>query len=69
MQKHQRYFHLIDDLSNKLLPYFIAVANGVIDKVVVTEGNEAVLRLDIQMKFSEFRRELSSGIHFHVRRN
>ncbi|XP_039134107.1 LOW QUALITY PROTEIN: glycine--tRNA ligase, chloroplastic/mitochondrial 2 [Dioscorea cayenensis subsp. rotundata] len=75
MQKHQRYFHLIDDSSNKLLPYFIAVANGVIDKVVVTKGNEAVLRaryedakfffsLDIQKKFSEFRRELS-GILFH----
>ncbi|KAH7657978.1 Glycine-tRNA synthetase heterodimeric protein [Dioscorea alata] len=64
MQKHQRYFHLIDDSSNKLLPYFIDVANGVIDKVVVTKGNEAVLRLDIQKKISEFRRELS-GILFH----
>ncbi|KAH7672874.1 Glycine-tRNA synthetase heterodimeric protein [Dioscorea alata] len=75
LEKHQRYFHLIDDSSNKLLPYCIAVANGVIDKVVVTKGNEAVpraryedakffYRLDIQRKFSEFRRELS-GIHFY----
>ncbi|KAJ0968595.1 hypothetical protein J5N97_025512 [Dioscorea zingiberensis] len=75
MQKHQKYFHLTEESSNKLLPYFIAVANGAIDKAVVTKGNEAVLRaryedakffykLDIQKKFSEFRGELS-GILFH----
>ncbi|KAI3444802.1 hypothetical protein Pfo_001467 [Paulownia fortunei] len=74
MQKHQKYF-AITDQDGKLLPYFIAVANGAINEMVVRKGNEAVLRaryedakffyeLDTSKRFSEFRNQLK-GILFH----
>ncbi|KAF3445590.1 hypothetical protein FNV43_RR10766 [Rhamnella rubrinervis] len=74
MQKHQKYFALSDE-NGRLLPYFIAVANGAIDEKVVKRGNEAVLRaryedakffyeLDTAKRFSEFRSQLK-GILFH----
>ncbi|KAI4372677.1 hypothetical protein MLD38_010878 [Melastoma candidum] len=74
MQKHQKYFAITDD-NGKLLPYFIAVGNGIINEVVVREGNEAVLRaryedakffyeVDARKKLSEFRSQLK-GILFH----
>ncbi|OAY49428.1 glycine--tRNA ligase, chloroplastic/mitochondrial 2 [Manihot esculenta] len=74
MQKHQKYFAVVDD-SGKLLPYFIAVANGAINERVVRKGNEAVLRaryedakffyeMDTRKKLSEFRNQLK-GILFH----
>ncbi|CAO2824626.1 unnamed protein product [Amaranthus hypochondriacus] len=73
MQKHQKYFGIADN-SGRLLPYFIAVANGDIDVGVVRKGNEAVLRAryedakffyetDTRKKFSEFRGQLN-GILF-----
>ncbi|KAL6494135.1 Glycine--tRNA ligase, chloroplastic/mitochondrial 2 [Orobanche gracilis] len=43
MQKHQKYF-AVTDQDGKLLPFFIAVANGAINEMVVRKGNEAVLR-------------------------
>ena len=42
MQEHQRYFPL-GDAEGKLLPYFVAVSNGVNTRTVVT-GNERVLK-------------------------
>ncbi|KAK4476449.1 hypothetical protein RD792_015602 [Penstemon davidsonii] len=74
MQKHQKYF-AITDADGKLLPYFIAVANGAINETVVRKGNEAVLRaryedakffyeLDTSKRYSEFRSQLK-GILFH----
>ncbi|KAL8500437.1 hypothetical protein ACS0TY_020147 [Phlomoides rotata] len=74
MQKHQKYF-AITDPDGKLLPHFIAVANGAINEMVVRKGNEAVLRaryedakffyeLDTSKRFSEFRHQLK-GILFH----
>ncbi|KAK4782824.1 hypothetical protein SAY86_007198 [Trapa natans] len=74
MQKHQKYF-AVTDTNGKLLPYFIAVANGEINEAVVRNGNEAVLRaryedakffyeMDTRKKFSEFRTQLN-GILFH----
>ncbi|KAL3815004.1 hypothetical protein ACJIZ3_016272 [Penstemon smallii] len=74
MQKHQKYF-AITDADGKLLPYFIAVANGAINETVVRKGNEAVLRaryedakffyeLDTSKRYSEFRNQLK-GILFH----
>ncbi len=45
MKKHQRYFAVVDDESETLLPYFVTVRNG--DEYsldVVREGNEDVLR-------------------------
>ncbi|KAK6162658.1 hypothetical protein DH2020_002499 [Rehmannia glutinosa] len=74
MQKHQKYF-AVTDQDGKLLPYFIAVANGAINEMVVRKGNEAVLRaryedakffyeLDTSKRFSEFRNQLK-GILFH----
>ncbi|URD90924.1 Glycyl-tRNA synthetase alpha subunit [Musa troglodytarum] len=75
MQKHQKYFPLINKHSGNLMPFFIAVANGIINEQVVQKGNEAVLRaryedakffykMDTRKKFSEFR-GLLSGILFH----
>ncbi|KAK1274219.1 hypothetical protein QJS04_geneDACA012516 [Acorus gramineus] len=75
MQKHQKYFPVIEKSSGKLLPFFIAVANGIINETVVIKGNEAVLRaryedakffykMDTRKKFSEFRSQLN-GILFH----
>ncbi|KAF6152973.1 hypothetical protein GIB67_021578, partial [Kingdonia uniflora] len=74
MQKHQKYFPITDD-NGTLLPYFIAVANGPINELVVRKGNEAVLRaryedakffyeMDTRTRFSEFRGKLK-GILFH----
>ncbi|XP_017226569.1 glycine--tRNA ligase, chloroplastic/mitochondrial 2 isoform X1 [Daucus carota subsp. sativus] len=74
MQKHQKYFALTD-AHGKLLPYFISVANGTINKKVVQKGNESVLRaryedakffyeLDTGKKFTDFRDQLK-GILFH----
>ncbi|XP_078441806.1 glycine-tRNA ligase [Wolffia australiana] len=75
MRKHQKYFPVRDKLTNKLLPFFISVANGAVDVKVVKKGNEAVLRAryedakffyhsDTQKSLSEFRQRLS-GILFH----
>ncbi|KAJ4847612.1 Glycine--tRNA ligase, chloroplastic/mitochondrial 2 [Turnera subulata] len=74
MQKHQKYFSITGD-NGRLLPYFIAVANGAINENVVKKGNEAVLRAryedakffyetDARKKFPEFRSQLK-GILFH----
>lgn len=74
MQKHQKYF-AITDQGGKLLPYFVSVANGAINEMVVRKGNEAVLRaryedakffyeVDTSKRFSEFRSQLN-GILFH----
>lgn len=73
MQKHQKYFGIADD-NERLLPYFIAVANGNVNVDVVRKGNEAVLRAryedakffygtDTKKKFPEFRGQLN-GILF-----
>ncbi|MGH3376586.1 MAG: glycine--tRNA ligase subunit beta, partial [Actinoallomurus sp.] len=42
MRKHQRYLHV--SAAGRLLPHFVAVANGACDEDVVRAGNEAVLR-------------------------
>ncbi|RZC69221.1 hypothetical protein C5167_032320 [Papaver somniferum] len=74
MQKHQKYFP-VTDIHGRLLPYFIAVANGAINESVVRNGNEAVLRaryedakffyeMDTNKKYNEFRNQLK-GILFH----
>ena len=43
MKKHQRYFPVMKD--GKLLPYFVAVANGPFDRLdAIRQGNEEVLR-------------------------
>lgn len=43
MRKHQRYFPVQEPGTGKLLPFFITVANGVVDVPAVRAGNEAVL--------------------------
>jgi glycyl-tRNA synthetase len=43
MRKHQRYLP-VRDADGRLLPMFVAVANGVVDVEQVRAGNEAVLR-------------------------
>jgi glycyl-tRNA synthetase len=43
MRKHQRYLP-VRDAEGKLLPHFVAVANGSVEEDVVRGGNEAVLR-------------------------
>ena len=43
MKKHQRYLP-VRDPDGRLLPHFVAVANGPCDRELVRGGNEAVLR-------------------------
>ena len=43
MRKHQRYLPVRDG-AGRLMPYFVAVANGPCDHELVRAGNEAVLR-------------------------
>ncbi|MDX6238507.1 MAG: glycyl-tRNA synthetase, partial [Kribbellaceae bacterium] len=43
MRKHQRYLP-VRDADGKLLPHFVAVANGSVDEATVRAGNEGVLR-------------------------
>ncbi|BCJ64746.1 glycine--tRNA ligase [Polymorphospora rubra] len=43
MRKHQRYLP-VRGADGRLLPYFVAVANGPVDVDLVRAGNEAVLR-------------------------
>ncbi len=43
MRKHQRYLP-VRDADGRLLPMFVAVANGQVDTDLVRAGNEAVLR-------------------------
>ncbi|MEU6481003.1 glycine--tRNA ligase [Streptomyces sp. NPDC047017] len=43
MRKHQRYLPVVD-AQGRMLPYFVAVADGSCDHDVVRRGNEAVLR-------------------------
>ncbi|MFF7674947.1 glycine--tRNA ligase [Actinacidiphila glaucinigra] len=43
MRKHQRYLPVQDE-HGRLLPFFVAVANGSCDHDVVRAGNEAVLK-------------------------
>jgi len=42
MARHQRYLP-VEDGDKALLPYFVAVANGEVDRDLVRDGNEAVL--------------------------
>ncbi|XP_057817373.2 glycine--tRNA ligase, chloroplastic/mitochondrial 2 isoform X1 [Cryptomeria japonica] len=74
MRKHQRYFPIVDASNGKLLPAFIAVANGQVDEATVQKGNEAVLRaryedakffyrLDTTKHLMDFREQLK-GILF-----
>ena len=75
MRKHQRYIPL-EDNDGKLIPAFIAVANGNISSSTVVRGNEAVLRAryadaafffesDKEQDLSAFRPALD-GTVFHV---
>lgn len=43
MRKHQRYLP-VRDTDGQLLPHFVVIANGAIDRATVQAGNEAVLR-------------------------
>ncbi|MFW0967072.1 MAG: glycine--tRNA ligase subunit beta [Thermacetogeniaceae bacterium] len=43
MKEHQRYFPVWDEEGN-LMPLFIACANGPVNKEIVRQGNEKVLR-------------------------
>ncbi|TCN31566.1 glycyl-tRNA synthetase beta chain [Kribbella orskensis] len=43
MRKHQRYLP-VRDADGRLLPHFVAVANGSVDEATVRNGNEGVLR-------------------------
>ncbi len=43
MRKHQRYLP-VRDADGKLLPHFVAVANGSVNEATVRNGNEGVLR-------------------------
>ncbi len=69
MRKHQRYLPVRGD-DGRLLPKFVAVANGSCDADLVRAGNEAVLRAryedaaffwraDLQVTLEDFRADLA----------
>jgi glycyl-tRNA synthetase len=61
MRKHQRYFP-VRDQGGRLLPYFVAVANGPINPATVREGNEAVLRARFEDAAFFYRADLKTPI-------
>jgi glycyl-tRNA synthetase len=61
MRKHQRYFPVRGG-DGRLLPNFIAIANGPIDVAAVCEGNEAVLRARFEDAAFFFRADLKTPI-------
>ncbi|MEW5302291.1 MAG: hypothetical protein WDW36_005092 [Sanguina aurantia] len=76
MRKHQRYFPIFAaaDASTsggsggssgdapKLLPFFITVANGEVDPVLVAAGNEAVLRARFEDAAFFYKEDLKQGL-------
>ncbi|THV28352.1 glycine--tRNA ligase [Glycomyces paridis] len=61
MRKHQRYFP-VHDREGRLMPHFVAVANGPIDTDTVREGNEAVLRARFEDAAFFYRADLKTPI-------
>jgi glycyl-tRNA synthetase len=61
MRKHQRYLPIRSD-NGRLLPYFIAVANGSCDVEAVRAGNEAVLRARYEDAAFFWRADLAVGL-------
>ncbi|MGH3318909.1 MAG: glycine--tRNA ligase [Streptosporangiaceae bacterium] len=61
MRKHQRYLPVRDD-EDRLLPSFIAVANGDCDQDAVRVGNEAVLRARFEDAGFFWRHDLSTSL-------
>lgn len=75
MRKHQRYF-AVNGPDGKLLPYFVTVANGLVDSATVIAGNEAVLEArfadasffmkeDLQQSLESFRPKLAGIVFEH----
>jgi glycyl-tRNA synthetase len=60
MRKHQRYLP-VRDAAGRLMPYFVAVANGPCDREVVRAGNEAVLRARYEDAAFFWRADLQAG--------
>ena len=66
MRKHQRYLP-VRDADGKLLPHFVAVANGPVDVDVVRAGNEAVLRARYEDAAFFWRADLETPLDGHAR--
>jgi glycyl-tRNA synthetase beta chain len=65
MQEHQRYFPVADG-SGKLLPHFVAIANGVATKAVVA-GNERVLKARLADARYFYNEDMKKGFGIWVR--
>jgi len=65
MQEHQRYFPVADG-AGKLLPHFVAVANGVATKTVVA-GNERVLKARLADARYFYNEDMKKGFGIWVR--
>jgi glycyl-tRNA synthetase len=61
MRKHQRYLP-VRDAAGRLLPHFVAVANGSVDEATVRAGNEAVLRARFEDAAFFYRADLGTPI-------
>lgn len=48
MKNHQRYFPLIEQNSNKLLPYFLTISNMNLNLKNIKEGNEKVIKARLE---------------------
>ena len=65
MREHQRYFPVWDE-SRRLLPRFIACANGPVNKDLVCRGNEKVLRARLQDAEFFFQEDLKTPLEEKV---
>jgi glycyl-tRNA synthetase beta chain len=65
MREHQRYFPVWDE-RGKLIPRFIACANGPVDKDLVRRGNEKVLRARLQDAEFFFQEDLKTPLEARV---
>lgn len=65
MREHQRYFPVWDE-KGKLLPQFIACANGPVDRDLVCRGNEKVLRARLQDAEFFFHEDLKTPLEERV---
>ena len=64
MKKHQRYFPIMDSSEENLLPYFVTIANGPIDSILVTLGNEAVLRARFEDALFFYKQDLTKDLEY-----
>ncbi|UUX34610.1 glycine--tRNA ligase subunit beta [Fundicoccus culcitae] len=63
MRDHQRYFYVLDQTTDELLPYFISVRNGNAEFIEnVVKGNEKVLRARLEDGLFFYQADLNQSV-------